>query len=438
MGSEPAPQKVCIVGAGSSGLAAAKALHQAGIDFDCFERGSGIGGNWRYGNDNGTSAAYASLHINTSKEKMAFADFPMPASFPDYPHHSQVLDYFESYVDHFGFRSKIRFATPVARIEKAGDAPAGAAEGAWRVKLENGESQLYRAVLVANGHHWSKRWPSFPGHFDGTTMHAHDYKTFQGLEGKNVLIVGIGNSGVDLACEICRVAKTTLLSTRRSAHILPKYAFGKPIDHFSSPSSAWVPLGIQQAVFNLILKVVRGDQAKLGIPRPAHQLMQAHPTVSEELPSLVGHGRVLMRPDIEKLDGDGVIFKDGRRDPVDVIVYCTGYDIRFPFLAPELMRADHNQVQLYRHVVHPDHPGLYFIGLIQALGAVMPLAEAQSLWVAKLLRGEARLPGRERMQQAIGGDLAAMRKRYVTSDRHTIQVDFYPYLNLIRREARRA
>lgn len=426
--------KVCIVGAGSSGLAAAKTLHQNGIDFDCFERGSGIGGNWRYLNDNGTSAAYASLHINTSKQKMAFSDFPMPDSFPDYPHHSQVLEYFESYVDHFGFRSKIRFKTAIAKIEKA---DAEGHTGAWRVTLENGDSELYAAVLVANGHHWSKRLPSFPGHFAGRTQHAHDYRTFAGLEDKNVLIVGIGNSAVDIACEVCRVARTTLLSTRRSAHILPKYAFGKPIDHFQSPSSAWVPLWVQQLVFQLMLKTTRGNQAGLGIPRPAHGLMQAHPTVSEELPSLVGHGRVLMRPDIERLDGDGVVFKDGRRDPVDVILYCTGYQIDFPFFEPGLVHTEKNQVRLYRHVAHPEHANLYFIGLVQPLGAVMPLAEAQSKWVARLLLGKARLPGREAMQKAIDQDLAQMRRRYVTSDRHTIQVDFYAYLNAIEREARR-
>ena len=430
-----APERVCLIGAGSSGLAAAKALHEAGIDFDGFERGSGIGGNWRYGNDNGYSAAYASLHINTSKEKMAFSDFAMPASYPDYPHHSQVLEYFESYVDHFGFRDRIRFSTSVASVTKA---DGEGFPGAWRVTLESGESSLYRAVLVANGHHWSKRLPSFPGSFSGRTMHAHDYKTFAGLEGQRVLIVGIGNSGVDLACEACRVASETLLSTRRSAHILPKYAFGKPIDHFSSESSAWVPLAIQQLVFKTILKIVRGDQAKLGIPRPAHALLSAHPTVSEELPSLVGHGRVKMRPDVSRLDGDGVVFADGRRDLVDVIVYCTGYDVRFPFLSEEVMPTAQNRVRLYRHVVHPGQPNLYFIGLIQALGAVMPLAEAQSVWVAKLLTGKAKLPERAAMERAIEEDLAAMRKRYVASNRRTIQVDFYPYLNLIRREARRA
>ena len=430
-----APTKVCIVGAGSSGIAAAKTLHERGIDFDCFERGSAIGGNWRYLNDNGLSAAYASLHINTSKDKMAFSDYPMPSSYPDYPHHSQIVAYFESYVDHFGFRDKIRFKTTVEKIEKA---DAEGHPGAWRVTLEGGESQLYKAVLVANGHHWAKRLPSFPGHFEGQTLHAHDYKTFAGFEGKNVLIVGIGNSGVDIASEVCRVAAKTMLSTRRSAHILPKYAFGKPIDHFTSPMSSKVPMFVQQIFFKLVLGLTRGDQAKLGIPRPSHHLLQAHPTVSEELPSLVGHGRVKMRPDIEKLDGDGVVFKDGSRDQVDVIIYCTGYYIRFPFLAPELVRTENNQVRLYRHVVHPDHPNLYFIGLVQPLGAVMPLAEAQSVWIAEVLRGKAKLPSREKMEKAIDHDLTAMRKRYVTSDRHTIQVDFYPYLHQVQREARRA
>ncbi len=395
------PTKVCLIGAGSSGIAAAKALHQNGIDFDCFETGSAIGGNWRYQNDNGMSAAYASLHINTSKEKMACSDFPMPESYPDYPHHSLVVAVFrelrrpfrlplEDPLPHPGRpRRKGRRRRPSRRL--AGHL----ADEAGRP----GESRLYKAVLVANGHHWSKRVPEFPGHFAGRTLHAHDYKTFAGLEGNNVLVVGIGNSGVDIASEVCRVAATTLLSTRRSAYILPKYAFGVPIDHFTSPLSTKIPTFIQQMVFKLILRITRGDQAKLGIPKPAHDLLQAHPTVSEELPSLVGHGRVGMRPDIERLDGDGVVFKDGRRDPVDVIIWCTGYDIRFPFLAPELMAAERNQVRLYRHVAHPEHANLFFIGLVQVLGAVMPAAEAQSQWVANLLLGKARLPGREAMEK---------------------------------------
>ena len=225
--------KVCVVGAGSSGIVAAKVLAGHGIDFDCFEKGSGIGGNWRFRNDNGMSASYASLHINTSKEKMAYSDFPMPDDYPDYPHHSQILDYFEHYVDHFKLRDRIRFQTEVRSIEPTDS-------GRWKVEVEgpNGPgTHDYDAVLVANGHHWSPRMPEppFPGSFDGRVFHSHDYETFEGFEGKRALIVGIGNSAVDIACEVCRVADATFLSTRRSAHILPKYAFGKPIDHFTRP-----------------------------------------------------------------------------------------------------------------------------------------------------------------------------------------------------------
>ncbi len=433
MDPQAAPRKVCIVGAGSSGITAAKTLHERGIDFDCFERGSAIGGNWRYRNDNGLSAAYSSLHINTSKEKMAYSDFPMPSSYPDYPHHSQIVDYFETYVDHFGFRDKIRFKTTVEKIEKA---DAEGHPGAWRVTLEGGESHLYKAVLIANGHHWAKRLPTFPGHFDGQTLHAHDYKTFEGLEGKKVLIVGIGNSGVDIASEVCRVAERTYLSTRRSAHILPKYAFGKPIDHFSTPLSSLFPLLLQRIFFEFLLKVVKGDQARFGVPKPSHHILQAHPTISEDLLSLVGHGKLQVVSDIECLARDGVILKTGRCEPIDVIIYCTGYHICFPFLDPKLVRTENNEIRLYRHVVHPQHQDLYFIGLVQPLGAVMPLAEAQAVWVAQLIKEEVQLPSRANMEQCIKSDLQAMHKRYVKSDRHSIQVDFYPYLRQLKIESR--
>ena len=93
--------KACIIGAGDSGLAATKTLAERGLAFDCFEMGSGIGGNWCYDNDNGRSAAYDSLHIDTSKDRMAYSDLPMPTEFPNYLHHSQVLEYFESYAERF-------------------------------------------------------------------------------------------------------------------------------------------------------------------------------------------------------------------------------------------------------------------------------------------------------------------------------------------------
>lgn len=439
---------VCVVGAGSSGIVAVKVLREHGVPVVCFEKGSGIGGNWRYRNDNEMSAAYRSLHINTSKDRMAYSDFPMPESYPDYPHHSQILDYFEDYVDHFGIRDAIRFRKTVLSVEPAGDEKRGDSStrnaGAWKVTVQDAEDEdaapethYFAAVLVANGHHWAQRWPDFPGDFDGEALHAHEYRTPEIFEQENVCVVGIGNSATDISCEASRVAKRTWLSTRRSAHILPKYAFGLPIDHLASPLGSRLPLWMQSALYRIILRLSQGPQERFGVPEPDHGILQAHPTISAELLNLVGHGKIEIKPNVERLDGDGIVFEDGSREEVDVLVYCTGYYIRFPFLDDEIVDPEKNVVRLYRHVVHPEHPGLYFIGLIQPLGAIMPLAEKQSEWVARLLTGETTLPDRETMEREIDADRAALRKRYVKSDRHTIQVDFFPYQQKIEKEMSR-
>lgn len=433
-GQNTASEKpVAIVGAGSSGLAALKTLREAGLDAVAFEAGSGIGGNWRFRNDNGRSAAYASLHINTSKEKMAYSDFPMPEEWPDYPHHSQVLEYFEAYSDRFGLREHVRFRTEVERVEPVDDR--------WRVESTTREGgttrEEFRAVLVANGHHWCPRVPSFEGVFDGETLHSHAYETPGPFAGKRVLVVGIGNSAVDIACEVCRVAESTVLSTRHSAHILPKYAFGRPIDHFTNPAISRLPLWMQRLGFETILRFARGPQERLGVPKPDHDLLEAHPTVSSELLHLVGHGRLRIRADVDRLDGDGVRFVDGEREVFDTIVLATGYRIRFPFLSEEIVAPEKNEVRLYRNVVDPDRPGLFFVGLVQPLGATMPIAEAQSRWIARLLTHRSALPDRDTMHREIDRDRARVRSRYVKSDRHTIQVDFYPYLRQLEREMRR-
>lgn len=427
--TSPESQKICIIGAGSSGIVAAKSLAEHGLDFDCFEKGSGIGGNWRFRNDNGMSASYASLHINTSKKRMAYSDFPMPEDYPDYPHHSQILDYFERYVDHFDLRSRIRFNTTVDKAEPM--------DGGWRVTLDDGSVHTYRGLVVANGHHWSPKSPTFPGTFDGRARHSHSYETPEGLEGKRVLVLGIGNSGVDIACESSRIAAKTFLSTRRSAHILPKYAFGRPIDTFTTPSSSHLPIAVQKIAYKAILGLARGPQETFGVPEPEHHVLAAHPTISADLLNLVGHGKITMKPNVQRLDGTDVHFEDGSVEPIDEIIWATGYKVSFPFLDPEVVDCRDNEIPLYHQVVHFDLPHLYFIGLIQPLGAVMPLAEVQSQWVAKLLNGECALPGRAAMERAYAKHRRAMAKRYVASSRHTLQVDFYPYMHRVQAEIRR-
>jgi dimethylaniline monooxygenase (N-oxide forming) len=162
--------RACVIGAGSSGIAAAKALLDRGIPFDCLEKSDQVGGNWVFGNRNGMSAAYRDLFINVSRERMAYADYPMPTSYPDFPHHTHIKEYFDNYVDHFSLRERIAFETSVEHAARRAD-------GVWEIALDSGETREYDALLVANGHHWDARWPepAFPGAdtFAGEQLHAH-------------------------------------------------------------------------------------------------------------------------------------------------------------------------------------------------------------------------------------------------------------------------
>ena len=435
----PAAQKVCVVGAGSSGIAACQVLDARGIAFDCFEKGSAVGGNWRFENDNGLSSAYRSLHINSSRKAMAYEALPMPDDYPDYPNHFQVAAYFDEFVNRFGLQEKIRFRAEVVSVEPAGDE--------WDVTVEdadgNREVNRYRAVLIANGHHWNPRWPepAFPGseEFAGEQLHVHHYREPDVLIGKRVLVLGIGNSATDIAVESSRIAEKTFLAMRRGAYVLPKYLAGKPIDDITPPVVTRLPLSVQRFFMSRLLGVAVGDMTVYGLPKPDHKLLEAHPTVSAELLSRLGHGDVQVKPNIDRFSGGRTIrFVDGSEEVIDLVVYCTGYKIAFPFLDEAVFPARDNRLPLYRRVASVERPGLYFIGFIQPLGPIMPIAEAQSEWVADLLGGRAVLPSADEMRAEIAGHERKMGKRYVASKRHTIEVDFHPYLRQIRRERRRA
>lgn len=429
-----------MIGAGPSGLVASKTLKERGISYRCFEKGSDVGGLWRFQNDSGTSAAYESLHINSSRQLMAFADFPMKSSLPDFPHHSHILEYLEDYTAHFGLKSNTTFQTSVINvvpISNEQNQPSGESTTGYKVEFSDRDGKVGReffdAVIVANGHHWSPKIPKFDGRFSGEILHSHHYKSSDSFHGKNVLVVGIGNSGVDIACELSRVTKSTLLSTRRGAHIIPKYLLGKPLDRVASKHFwKFCPMWLRQKLFAGLLKITRGRQSRYGIPEPNYKVLQEHPTVSSELLNLLGHGKIKIKKDISSFAENTVQFVDGTAEAVDAIILATGYQIKFPFLENDILDPSGNEIDLYKNVVHPKSPGLFFTGLVQPWGPLMPLAEAQSQWIADLLQLKAMLPEQSEMEKVIGKDRKKIERRYVKSTRHTIQVDFYPYLDQIK------
>lgn len=426
-------RRVCVIGAGTSGLVAAKALRDRGIDFECFDESDRVGGLWVFANKNGKGGAYRSLHINTSRDRMQLGDYPMPRDYPDYPGHELIARYLADYARRFELTRHIRFETKVTRV-------VADTRGGYRVEA-GGRVTHFAAVIVANGHHWSPRLPTprAPGQFDGLELHSHHYvdpTLPHDLRGKRVLVVGLGNSAVDIACELGRDTEggQVFLSVRRGAWILPKYALGRPLDQ-AGALPAVLPRWLRQRLAELWYRIAVGDPTRFGLPEPDHRLGDAHPTVSSELLTQIGSGSVLPRPAIARYEGKRVRFTDGSEQELDAIVYATGYEVSFPFFDPSFLSAPNNELALYYRVFHARVPSVYFIGLCQPLGPVMPIAEAQAKLVAAHLAGDYRLPELTAMEQHTARERERVRRRFGDSPRHTMQVDFDEYLAALAKEA---
>jgi hypothetical protein len=263
-------------------------------------------------------------------------------------------------------------------------------------------------------------------------MHSHFYTDPEQLRDRNVVVLGMGNSAMDIAVDASYIARSTTLAARRGAYVVPKYMFGRPADQLRNDPR--VPFAIRRALVARLIKAYVGDMERYGLPKPDHRFGEAHPTISSRILDRLAHGAITAKPNIARLDGDRVQFVDGTSVEADLLVYCTGYKVTFPFFEPDLIAAPDNDLPLFRRVFHPDVDGVYFVGLLQPLGAIMPLAAAQSEWIADHLQGRYVLPPEHELRADMAAERARMFKRYVASKRHTMQVDFDDYLLDLERE----
>ena len=271
---------------------------------------------WRYNNDSGLSSAYRSLHINTSRDVMQYSDFRMPDDYPPFPDHGLILKYFENYVDHFGFRNKITFRTTSRRC------------GLWKEAM--GGNGLRRRGKPTDKALWRRlrreRPPlepadaRFPRPILGEDRALARLPDAGGVREQTRARRGVGNSACDIACEVSRIARVTFLSTRRGAHIIPKYLFGWPMDTLL-PKFVWrtVPSRVIRPVITAVLWL-RGSLSWYGLPEPEHCFFEEHPTISADLLNCLGHGDLKVKPTIRELAGETIRFVDGSEEPIDVIV----------------------------------------------------------------------------------------------------------------------
>jgi len=422
-----ASESVAVIGAGGAGLAAAQALKARGVPFTVLEAGSGVGGNWRYGNDSGLGSAYASLTTNVSRQRTSFRCYPLRRG-PLFVHHTRMLSYLEDFTDHFALREHIRFRSPVSSVRRRPD-------GEWEVAAEGATPERYRAVLVATGYNSVPRYPDLPGHFDGLQLHTHDYRTSDRFAGKDSVVVGLGCSAAELACEIRRVAKSVTVAARSGNWVVPRRLGPLPLDWLDTRAGALLPWSLRRRAFKPIGRLAGRDVGS-SVGLPTGRFMDKPFAISDEFGAALRAGEITVTGPVAELAGDRVRLADGTEVVADAILYGTGYRAEYPFLAAEVQPPTLEHTRLFRGIVHPDAPGLFFIGLVMAHGALIPIFEAQARWVAEVLAGRLLLSSTEVMHTSIAADDEIRRRDF--DPRWGVLWDHIPYIRSLEAEARRA
>lgn len=416
-----------VIGGGVAGIATTKALLERGVPVEAYERSDRLGGVWSYGNPYGVSAAYDTLHLNSSRATTQWPDHPMPADWPHYPSHEQVAAYLDGYADRFGVRDAYTFETAVERAVRCPD-------GGWQLTLSDGRQRRVDRLVAANGHHAEPKVPTFPGAFDGELLHSHDYTTREQLRDKDVVVLGLGNSAMDVVAQAAAVGRSATLAARRGYHVLPKFLFGIPLDQL--PNDPRVPFALRRRALSLLVRLGHGRMRDFGLPEPDHPLGGSHPTVSHDVFEPLREGRIGVKPTIVGFDGDQVRFADGTSARADVVVLATGYRIVFPFLDPQVLSAPDNDIGLYLNLFDPRYDDLAVAGLVQTLGSNIRMVHAQAQLLGDWAAGAYALPDPATMRAEIADYRRRLRRRYVHSTRHTVQVDHHDYLRRIDRERR--
>ncbi|MBF4995255.1 NAD(P)-binding domain-containing protein [Arthrobacter gandavensis] len=385
-GTEKHPLPVAVIGAGPSGLAAMRAVARRGLDVVGFEAHNDVGGLWNI--ENPASTVYESAHLISSRTTTEFAEFPMPEGTPDYPGHRHLLRYFRSYAEHFGLACRFRFSTRVTAAVQTDD-------GGWQLSWQGpdgGGSGRFSAVVVASGTLHTPYLPTFPGEFAGEIRHSAGYRQAGDLAGKRVLIVGAGNSGCDIAVDAVHHAAAVDISVRRGYYFVPKYVFGRPTDTLNQGKP--LPRPLKQFLDKRLLRMFTGDPVRFGFPKPHYRIYESHPVVNSLILHHLGHGDLSVKPDIERLDGSTVHFRDGSSGEYDLLLSATGYVLSYPFLSPDLLGWAGASPQLYLNIFSRQARNLMVVGMVEASGLGWEGRYRQAELVAEYLAARQKNPCR--------------------------------------------
>ena len=416
-------KRVCIIGAGPSGITVLKNLIDKGLSVVCYDQNKEVGGNWIYSEDESHSSVFETTHIISSKtlsqyEDYTFDDFDKTVA--DYPSHDELRRYFQAYARYFDLYPHIEFETRVLDCDRKGD-------NEWHVTIKQHNQErveIFTDLVACNGHHSVPRMPEYPGNFSGSFMHSHHYKKASPFAGKRVLVIGGGNSACDVAVETSRVSERTSISWRRGYRIIPKFFFGLPSDIVGA-RSAWLPVKIRSWLNDRLLNLLIGKNKLYGLQKVKTKFGETHPTINDELLYKIRHGKVHPKVDIERLDDNTVHFKDGTKEDFDVIIACTGFVLKHSFFKDSFIDYSEGPVPLYLKMFHPKYHDLFFVGMFQPLGCIWPGSELQSKILANYLTGEWKMP--QNIEKLCEREVTHPHYKQISTPRHTITVDYHDF-----------
>ena len=415
---------VGIVGAGPSGLMLARRLAATPTTFEVFERNADVGGIWDI--DAPGSPVYESAHFISSRTLSGFPDFPMPEEYPDYPNHQQLLSYIRAYADRFDLRRHISFESPIERAIPA--------NGFWELRLGAGSIRRCRYLICANGVTWVPNTATWPGEFSGEVRHAVTYRSPREFAGRRVLVVGGGNTGADIACDASAAADQAFWSLRRGYHLIPKHVMGKPSDVFAEQGPN-LPHWLEVRIFTGILRALNGDLRRFGLPKPDHRLFESHPLMNTQILHYLSHGDCIAKPDITSFDADEVVFADGSRERIDLVITATGYHQTCPFLDDGVLETKGGRPDLYLGMFARNHPNLAALGLIEFAAAAYPTFDRMAEVIvadATAAPGSGTAETFRHLKANHHPDLKGGR-RYIDSNRHANYVELDTYLKILKK-----
>ncbi|XP_029790872.1 dimethylaniline monooxygenase [N-oxide-forming] 4 [Suricata suricatta] len=433
-------RRVAVIGAGVSGLSSIKCCLDEDLEPTCFERSNDIGGLWKFteNSKDGMTRVYRSLVTNVSKEMSCYSDFPYQEDYPNYMNHGKFWNYLQEFAEHFDLLKYIRFRTTVCSVRKR---PDFSETGQWDVVTETEgkrDRAVFDAVMVCTGHFSNPHLPleSFPGihKFKGQILHSQEYRSPEGFQGKRVLVIGLGNTGGDIAVELSRTAAQVLLSTRTGTWVAYRCSDGgyplnmvftrRYLNFMAQVLPSCVQNWIQEKQMNKRfnhenygLSITKGEKPKL--------------IVNDELPTCILCGTVTMKTSVKKFTESSALFEDGTvEENIDVVIFTTGYTFSFPFLEEPLRSLCTKKIFLYKQVFpsNLERATLAIIGLISLKGSILSGTELQARWATRVFKGLCKIPPSSKLM-AEATKKEQLIERGVMKDTSKDKIEYITYMD---------